>query len=320
MGQPSRAAIVYNPARAPVERLRAAVATAEREHGWGPSTWYATQADDSGVSAAQSALADGPELVFVAAGDGTVRVVAEVLHGSQTPMALLPVGTGNLLARNLHLPLGDLERSVEVAFTGRERRIDVAFAELEDDVGRRSRSMFLVMAGIGFDSAMAEGTTSAAKKRLGWLAYVRPIARSVIANQQFRLHYRIDGAPVRSARAHTVIVGNCGTLTGNMLLLPDAEVDDERLDVALFRPKGGFGWTRVGARLTLQGFFRRSRLNRRLRQITPDLHALAYSQGRQFEVHFDEPHGVELDGDSVPGIVSARIRIAASALPVRVPA
>ena len=61
-----------------------------------------------------------------------------------------------------------------------------------------------------------------AKKHLGWLAYVTPIARSVIVNRLFHLDYRVDQNRVRSSRAHTVIVGNCGTLTGNMLLIPSA--------------------------------------------------------------------------------------------------
>lgn len=319
-GRARFAAIVYNPIRVRIERLRAAVASAEEEHHWAPSQWFATSADDGGRSAASAALAGAPEVVLVAAGDGTVRTVADVMHGSRTPMALLPVGTGNLLARNLRLPLGDITRSVSIAFSGSTRRIDVAFAHLETVDGTRSRHPFLVMAGIGIDSAMAENTNALAKKHLGWLAYVQPIARSVIANRQFRLHFRIDGSHTRSARAHTVIVGNCGTLTGNMLLLPDAEVDDGLLDVVMFRPKGGFGWARVGTRLTMQGWFRQSRLNKRLRTLMPNLHALAYAQGKQFDVRFDTPHGVELDGDSIATIVRARITVEPGALSLRVPA
>lgn len=319
-GGAPRAAIVYNPVRVRLDRLREVVGAAERAHGWAASRWLPTSADDGGRAAAREAAAAQVHVVLVAAGDGTVRLVAEKLHGSGTPLALLPLGTGNLLARNLHLRLGDLQHSVETAFAGATRQIDVAFADLETAEGHRSRQLFLVMAGIGIDSAMAENTNLLAKKHLGWLAYVQPIARSVLANRQFRLHYRIDGSHVRSARAHTVIVGNCGTLTGNMLLLPDAEVDDGLLDVVMFRPKGGFGWARVGTRLTVQGAFRKSRLNRRLREVTPDLHALAYAQGRQFDVRLDSPLAVELDGDSIATIIRARITVETGALAVCIPA
>jgi hypothetical protein len=112
---------------------------------------------------------------------------------------------------------------------------------LEDEAGKRTRQVFLVMAGIGLDVQMAQETSALAKRHLGWLAYVSPIAQSIIRNRLFSVQYRVDGGRSRSARAHTIIVGNCGTLTGSMLLLPAAKVDDGVLDVVMLRPKGRFG-------------------------------------------------------------------------------
>jgi len=218
----AHAAIVYNPVRVPLERLKRAVEAQELQHGWRPSRWHETSSDDHGIQAATDALAHGPAVVLAAGGDGTVRAVGEALQGSGVPMALLPLGTGNLLARNLKLPLGDVDASVAAAFGGATRAIDVAIAELEDEAGGHRRHAFLVMAGIGLDAAMAEQTNALAKRHLGWVAYVPPIARSITANRLLQLRYRIDGGPARSDRAHTLIVGNCGTLTGSMLLLPAA--------------------------------------------------------------------------------------------------
>lgn len=314
-----RAAIVFHPGRVRLDRLRASVEAAQREHGWAASTWHPTARADSGREAARAAAREDPDVVLVAAGDGTVRLVAEEFLHSRTHLAVLPVGTGNLLARNLRLPTG-ADRSIAVAFGGVPHWIDVGHLEVETEAGDRNAYVFLVMAGLGLDAEMAERTDAGAKARFGWMAYVRPIARSVLANRQFRLHYRIDGGLVHSARAHTVIVGNCGTLTGNMLLLPDAQVDDGLLDVVMFRPKGGFGWTRIGTRLTVQGLFRRTRLNWLLRQLMPDLKALVYAQGRRFEVDFDVPHAVELDGDGIGRIVRARLTVEQQALAVRRPA
>ena len=316
--QGKHAAIIYNPVKLPIDRIRRTVDAEAHRHGWDESGWYATSSDDSGRRAAEDALTGDPAVVIVAGGDGTVRTVAEAIHESGTPLAVLPTGTGNLLARNLGLPLGDIDRSIRIAFSGMTRRIDLAVAELEDEAGERSRHVFLVMAGIGLDAEMAANTSALSKRRLGWFAYVTPIARSIMANRQFHLRYRIDGGHIRSARAHTIIAGNCGTLTGNMLLLPAALIDDGLLDVIMLRPTGRFGWARIGTRLTVQGLAHRSRFGKRMLRLAPDLQALVYAQGREFEARFDLPRGVQLDGDGFGPIVAARITIRPSALRVRV--
>jgi diacylglycerol kinase family enzyme len=316
-GQP-HAAVVYHPVKTPLERLRPLVAESEAKCGWANTRWYETSSEDSGRVAAEDALAAAPGVVMVAGGDGTVRAVAEVIQGTGIPIALVPMGTGNLLARDVGAPLNDLAACVSAAFSGVDRSVDIGVAELGDESGAPRTHMFMVMAGIGLDAEMAENTSTIAKKHLGWFAYVTPIARSVIANKLFHLDYRIDGGRVKATRAHTVIVGNCGTLTGNMLLIPTAIIDDGLLDVVMIRPKGRFGWARIGTRLTLQGIARRSRLSRKLLEQTPDLHSLAYVQGRRFEARFDAPHLVELDGDSFGHITRVRVSVHPGALRVRV--
>lgn len=297
-------------------RVRDAVSAQERHHGWGPSRWYETSRADSGRRAAQDALAGEPSVILIAGGDGTVRAVAEVVHGSGTPVALLPGGTGNLLARNLGLPLGDIDAAVRIAFGGAVRPVDVGVAELEDEAGHRSRQVFMVMAGIGLDAQMAENTSALAKRHLGWFAYVRPIAQSILGNTLFHLRYRVDEGRTRSAHAHTIIVGNCGTLTGNMLLLPAAIVDDGLLDVIMLRPKGRFEWARIGTRLMVQGVAHRTRFGRGMLYFAPQMKALAYAQGRRFAVRFEVPHGVQLDGDSFGSVLAARITVRPAALTV----
>lgn len=313
------AAVVYNPANAPIDRIRSVVAEHERRHEWSETRWYETSADDFGTAAAERAIADDPAVVIVAGGDGTVRIVAEVINGTGIPIALLPAGTGNLLAREVGAPLNDIPACVSAAFSGDDRDVDVGVVEFEDGTGARHARVFMVMAGIGLDAAMAENTSALAKKNLGWLAYVTPIARSIIANRLFHLDYRVDGGRVRSTRAHTIIVGNCGTLAGNMLLIPAAVIDDGLLDVVMMRPKGRFGWARIGTRLTLQGIAARSRLGRRMLLQTPDLQSLAYVQGRQLEARFDTPHVIELDGDSLGHVTKARVSVRPGALRIRQP-
>lgn len=318
MSMAQHAAIVHNPMHRARERLSRAVAEKERSLGWEPSLWFETSQEDSGRQAAQRALATNPSVVLAAGGDGTVRAVGEALIGTGVPMGLVPLGTGNLLARNLGVPMRELRPAVASAFSGDVRDIDVGRAEVEYPDGQRSARTFLVMAGIGLDASMAKEASTGAKRRFGWGAYIFPIARSIVANKMFRLQYHIDDEHPRSTRAHTVIVGNCGTLTGDMLLLPDARIDDGLLDVVLLRPKGRFEWVRIATRLAVQRVAGRSRIGREALAQTADLRALAYAQGHRFAVRFDDPQEAQLDGDALGQIIGARIRIDPGALAVRV--
>lgn len=314
----NRAAVIVNPVRVDAARLRAALVAEERRQGWRPHLWFETTPEDPGGQAARSALGHDPALVIVVGGDGTVRAVAEELVSSGIPVAVVAAGTGNLLARELGLRVG-LEEAVRVAFSGSDRTIDVGLAELERENGPASTHVFLVMAGIGLDARMATGTNAALKQRIGWLAYADPISRSVVGNERFPMHYRVDRARERSVGAHTVIVGNCGTLTAGILLLPDAEVDDGLLDVVLLRPKGFWQWVRVGWRLMVGGVLNRSRAGRVVLRSAPRLRAMEYVQGRSLSARFESRQHVELDGDSFGEVTAARIQVRPRALTVRVP-
>lgn len=120
-----RAAIILNPTKLDdLSLLRRRVGSEVLSAGWRPTVWLETTAEDPGHAAARAALDAGVDLVLVAGGDGTVRVVASELAGTGVSMALLPSGTGNLLARNLSVPL-DTDAALRLALTGRPRRIDV---------------------------------------------------------------------------------------------------------------------------------------------------------------------------------------------------
>ncbi len=314
------AAVIYNPVKVPVDELHRAVEAQEQLQGWAPSRWYETTADDPGGELARAALTEHPAVVIVAGGDGTVRAVAEAVAPSGTPLALAPAGTGNLLARNMNLTITDLEHSIGTAFTGTDRPVDIASALFARADGTTERHSFLVMAGIGLDAYMAENTNAALKARVGWLAYTAPIASSVVRNRQFSMHYRVDGGRTRSARTHTVIVGNCGTLTANILLLPDAVIDDGLLDAVILRPTNAAGWARIASRLAFHGLLHRSRFGRRLMKATPELGALRYAQARRLDVRFDAPQLIELDGDGFGEVVAAKLTVRHHGLLVRVPA
>jgi diacylglycerol kinase (ATP) len=318
---PSFAAIVYNPIKVDEERLRAAVAASERSAGWGETRWYATSEEDPGVGQAKQAVRDGARVVMAAGGDGTIRAVSEGLQSSDVPIALLPSGTGNLLARNLKLSLDRLEESVETAFTGVDRAIDLGTVDLERPDGSRDQHAFVVMAGLGIDAAMIANTSPALKKKVGWLAYVQGIARAMRGPNTVRLRFRLDGGQARSVRVNSVLIGNCGLLTGNILLLPEAVVDDGIFDIVALRPEGLFGWIQIAWKVLWEnGVMRRSELGRKILSNTKEVRTLRYLKGKEIVFRTEDPQEFQLDGDTMGEVVAVRARVRPSGLAVRIPA
>ena len=233
------AAVVYQPFKTDLSALRAVVAQQERASGWGAARWYETSAEDAGVSAARRAVDDGANVVLASGGDGTIRAVAEALRGSGVPVAVVPQGTGNLLARNLGAPLNRLDDVVRAAFTGRNRPIDLGIVRIVREDESESEHVFLVLAGMGLDARAISATKSTLKKRLGWLAYVDAGVRTMISDRPLQIHYSIDRSPVRPLSVYTVMIGNCGLMPGGVLLIPDAQLDDGVIVGQLDSAEGG---------------------------------------------------------------------------------
>ena len=98
---------MYNPIKVDARSLRSAVEKASAEAGWAEPLFFETTIDDIGEGVTRSALEAGVDAVLVAGGDGTVRAVSDAIASSGVPLTIVPSGTGNLLARNLRLPLTD---------------------------------------------------------------------------------------------------------------------------------------------------------------------------------------------------------------------
>jgi diacylglycerol kinase (ATP) len=312
--------VVYNPIKVDVDALRRVVEDAAAKAGWAETLWFETTEQDPGIGQTKEALKQGADMVMAAGGDGTVRCVAEGLHKSDVALALLPSGTGNLLARNLDLTLDDLEHSVNSAFMGKDRPIDLGVVEAERADGSRDRNVFLVMAGVGLDARMIKNTKPELKEKVGWLAYVDAIARSLRGNNRLRLRYSVDGSPVRVMTAHTVLLGNCGSLPGNILLLPEAAVDDGVFDLVALRPEGLFGWIQIWVKIVWEnGVLRRSSAGRKLMSLTKEVRTLRYMKGAKFTARLSRPEEYELDGDPFGKAVALRAWVEPLGLTIRVP-
>ena len=321
------AAVVYNPVKVDLPTLKQTVERYQREAGWNETLWFETSEEDPGGGMAREALAAGVDVVAAAGGDGTVRAVAEVVWESDAALALLPSGTGNLLARNIPSPIDDLSASVHTIFRGEDRPIDIGTVGVERPDGSREEFGFLVMAGLGLDARMLANTKPELKKKVGWLAYVDSLVRSLRDADAFEFRYRLDGDGNRSVRAHSLIVGNCGMLQAGATLLPDAEIDDGVFDVVVMRPRGFFGWVRIAARMLWENAilrsFRRSALGKtaigkRITTRAREERPLRYLRGEEFTARLEEPDEFEIDGDPVGKVTAFRATIHAGGLRVRV--
>ncbi|WP_229070261.1 diacylglycerol kinase family protein [Actinoplanes sp. DH11] len=233
---PLRSAVVVNPVKVPdLDELRRTVTDALTAEGWPEPMWLETTVDDPGAGQAGQAVRDGAELVFACGGDGTVMACVTALAGTDVALAVLPAGTGNLLAANLGLS-GDLATGLEVVLQGGRRRIDV---------GAVGEQNFAVMAGMGFDAHMLDATNDTAKKHIGWLAYAAGAVQH-LRDRPMHLRITLDDKPSFTRRPRTVIVGNVGRLQGGMRLLTDAQPDDGLLDVAILSPRTLRHWAALG--------------------------------------------------------------------------
>jgi YegS/Rv2252/BmrU family lipid kinase len=277
-------AVVINPSKLEdVGEFRHVVTAMATEAGWPSPSWLYTTVEDPGTGMAEAAAVAGADLVLVCGGDGTVREVCAELAGTGIPIGIIPAGTGNLLARNLDIPLF-LRAAIDIALTGQDRAIDMV--KVSGD-GVEDGTHFMVMAGMGFDAAIMEGVNEEIKAKVGWIAYVLSALKSLMF-PAVRVELSIDGGEFTTHRARTIVVGNVGYLQAGMPLLPDAAIDDGLLDVVLLHPRRFLSWIPLAFRVLAK----RPRTDELVDRMT----------GRTVVVRAGADTPRQLDGDSIgPG-------------------
>jgi len=271
---PLRSAVVINANRVEgADELRSAITGQLVDAGWPEPLWLETTAEDPGLGQSRQAVEDGVDVVFVCGGDGTVRAVVEGLAGSDVALAVLPGGTGNLLAANLDIPT-NVPDGVATALARGRRQVDI---------GEVDGQAFAVMAGMGFDANMVGDAPTALKAKAGSVAYVVS-ALQHLADDEMRVEVRVDDqAPLRR-HARSVLVGNVGRLQGGVDLLPDAQADNGQMDVAIIAPRNLGHWVQLAVAVLLR------------RQRVPRMEVL---RGSRIRVRSTRPQPRQLDGDVI---------------------
>ena len=292
-----RAAVIYNPTKFDdLSLLRRRVAAEVRAAGWRPTVWLETTPDDPGRAMARRALEAGVDLVMVAGGDGTVRAVSSQLAGTDMPMALIPAGTGNLLARNLSVPL-DTDAAIRLALHGSRKAIDMVTCTFDDGQER-----FVVMAGMGLDAQIMESTDSGLKKVIRSGAYAVAAVQNAVPDP-FTATITLDDAPPVRRQMVMALMGNVGTITAGMTLFPRATPTDGMVDLLLANPGKVVDWARLGAQI-LTG---------------QEMEGFTLTRARTVLIEADRPVPFELDGDTAGSTRTLRAEVDQAALHVIVP-
>ncbi|OKL49511.1 hypothetical protein BSR29_00690 [Boudabousia liubingyangii] len=328
------ARVIYNPVKiSDLDRFQAVCKEAAQRNKFDRVEFVPTTEDEPGSTQAAAAVSEGVDRVIAAGGDGTVRLVAGALAGTEVEFGILPLGTGNLYARNVKIPIDNLEASAQVAFGRQISARDIAWLEASDqdtaqdgphDLPSRpdlvapmadGRHPFLVISGLGFDAQMMADTDTRWKEKIGWGAYVAAGVKHAFDD---RLHVTLsvdDGQTVRKLSVKSLFFANCGRLPGGANLVPDALSDDGLLDIcAMDVQKGVIGWAALGFQVLAQNFGRKGNANK----LQPG--GLSFLQGKKVQTSTKVARPVQVDGDPIGSYRRLSITVDPGALKVACPA
>ncbi len=179
---------------------------------------------------AREAAGKKPRLIIAAGGDGTINEVLNGMVMSDTPLAILPLGTTNVLARELSLP-DSVEEVMELAVTGQIRTACLGKIEASADHAPVVRH-FCLMAGVGFDAKAVHDVNSTLKKISGEGAYILSGISNLIHYYPSELIFSVDG---KQYIGYAAIIGKASRYGGNFKITPDADILDPHFYICIFK-------------------------------------------------------------------------------------
>ena len=191
-----------------------------------------TERAGHGRELARSVLDKKPFRIIAAGGDGTINEVLNGMVCSSVPLAILPLGTTNVLAKELNIPT-DINNAMRTALSGTVRNISLGRIELPDEPSKHQR-FFCLMAGIGFDAHAVYTVKPGIKKISGEGAYILSGISNLFRYHPSKLFFTVDG---EEHSGHAAIIGKASRYGGNFKVTPDAVLEDPSLYICIF--KGG---------------------------------------------------------------------------------
>ena len=272
-----RALVIMNPVsgQKDYDRLREQVETYLETAG---VTFELRETEGEGDAKTWAEEAD-TDLVLVYGGDGTVMETMTGLINNERriPLAQLPGGTANLLARALGIPV-DMDEALELALNGVAVPLDVGYLPEKD-------LYFSLVAGAGWDASLIEDASREIKNRLGFFAYVVTGVKNLYNLKRSRITLEIDGER-HQFRAHTVMLVNVGEILGTGFALgKNMNPHDGKLNLAVASPNSLGGILKLVFRLATKRF--------------ENYRDLQYFSGTEVHVEADPPLKLELDGEAV---------------------
>ncbi len=296
-----RTILIFNPNAGQAAHLQPQLdraVTIWQEAGWQVDR-APTQYSGHATEIARQAALDGYDYAIAAGGDGTVNEVMNGLIHSNTALGTVPIGTVNIWAREMGLPM-DIVGAAKQLLTAQIKTIDVGqtrqiikpikpaknltlAAQLSEPLQTSHLDRaFLLMAGIGFDAAVTETVDVREKKKLGAIAYVKQALQLAWQFQGVRTLLRIDGKRVRG-RILMIIIGNSQLYGGVVKMTAHAVVDDGLLDVCVIK-----GHSMLTAPLRLFSVFMRN-YNRDPK--------VAYFKAKRIDIQGKKKLPIQIDGD-----------------------
>ncbi len=310
-------AFIINPSKPQAEQYRKTIEEYCEENNL-PYEIIDTQLDKDGRECALEALDHGANVVVAVGGDGTVRTVASAVSGKDHAMGIIPIGTGNLFARNMGIPMNDVHAALKVATSHGSRKVDVGRVALLDSVNKDHAHAFLIISGIGFDALMIDDTNPHLKKNISWLAYFVAGAKHLFM-PKYRANIilkRTDGSEYKTngVNFRTFMAGNCGQIP-MFSLMPNASYDDGVLDFEIIDTTGGIiGWANVFGDVLHQTFTGKAQQSPLSTNSKIDQY-----QGLWAQVQLEKAAPVQVDGDILGYTKLLRFTVEKQALCVRVP-
>ncbi|MGH9316391.1 MAG: diacylglycerol/lipid kinase family protein [Thermoanaerobaculia bacterium] len=272
-----RGILIYNPTAGQRDRRAQMGAFADRMKSRGLELLQApTDGPRHATEIVRSSLTRGLDVIVACGGDGTISEVACGLGGSSIPLAILPGGTSNVLARELGIPL-NLAEAGELLFTGKPRPARLCLA---------NERPFLLWAGIGLDARIMGHMNWSLKRWLGRAGIFWTVAQEFFRYEFPRLAVTVDGV---LREANFAVVCHARHYAGAWVIAPGASLESQELNVLLFAGH---------SRLRLFSLFRQIRLGRS-GHLSRGLATIA--RGRAVTVASLESYPVEVqvDGDCV---------------------